>query len=423
MPQPIPRWLHRDPHELLSFTAQYTPRTARAFSFIYGTFCYTAPMDSKELSKKALALHKKLQGKIRIVPSQAVKNRDDLSLVYTPGVAAVSTYVAKHPKEARDYTIKGRTIAVISDGSAVLGLGNIGPYGALPVMEGKCALFKTFADVDAFPIVLDTQDTDEVVETIKHLAPAFGGINLEDFAAPRCFEIEERLKEALDIPVMHDDQHGTAIAVLAALYNAAKVVDKKFTALRVVISGAGAAGTAIAKLLLLAGVKDIVVLDSKGVINLVRKDLSPHKKELAKVTNSRGLHGGLMDALEGADAFIGVSGPNLMKAAGVKKMAKKAIVFAMANPVPEIMPEEAKKGGAAVIGTGRSDYPNQINNSLVFPGVFRGALDHKVTKITDMMKLKAAKNLAALVVRPTADKIIPGPFEKGIAAAVSKAIR
>jgi malate dehydrogenase (oxaloacetate-decarboxylating) len=303
----------------------------------------------------------------------------------------------------------------------VLGLGNIGPYGALPVMEGKAALFKTFADVDAFPIVLDTHSVDEVVETVLRIAPAFGGINLEDFKAPECFEIERRIKEKLDIPVMHDDQHGTAIAVLAALINAAKVVKKDFKKLKVVISGAGAAGTAIAKLFALAGIKDIIVLDSKGIIDGTRKEA--HKKELADITNPRKVEGGLREAMMGADVFIGVSGPNLISAKEVALMAPKAIVFAMANPVPEIMPEEALRGGAMVVGTGRSDYPNQINNSLVFPGVFRGALDNRVSKITDEMKLKAAKSLAALVKKPTAQKIVPGAFEKGVSQAVAKAIR
>ncbi len=388
---------------------------------------------SPDISKKAIALHKKLGGKIRIMPAQTVKNRADLSLVYTPGVAAVSTLIAgtkqtKKPLEeqqqlAREYTVKKRLIAVISDGSAVLGLGNIGPYGALPVMEGKAALFKAFGDVDAVPIVLSTQQTDEIVETIINIAPAFGGINLEDFAAPQCFEIEARVKEALDIPVMHDDQHGTAIAVYAALLNAAKVTKREFKKMRVVISGAGAAGTAIAKLLLLGGVKDILVLDSKGVINKRRKDLNLFKQELATITNPMGVEGDLSKALGGADAFIGVSAPNSMTSEQVKLMDTHPIVFALANPIPEIMPEEALRGGAAIVATGRSDYPNQINNSLVFPGVFRGALDNKVSKITDDMKLKAAHNLASLVKHPTAEKIIPGPFEKGIAKAVSKAIK
>ncbi len=380
-------------------------------------------MTKRDIGKQALALHKKLGGKINTGLSMKIKNKEDLSLAYTPGVAAVSSYVAKHPQEARAYTIKGRTIAVISDGSAVLGLGNIGPLGALPVMEGKAALFKTFANVDAFPIVLDTQDPDAIVEIVCAIAPGFGGINLEDFAAPNCFDIEKRIKERLDIPVMHDDQHGTAIATTAALINAAKVTGKKFASLKVVVSGAGAAGTAITKLLLLAGIKHILVLDSKGIIARGRKDLVPHKMELALLTNPDNLAGSLSDALQGSDVLIGVSGPGLASAKDIRRMAKDAIVFAMANPTPEIFPEEAKRGGAAVVGTGRSDYPNQINNSLVFPGVFRGALDHRVTKITDDMKLKAAKNLAALVKKPSKEKVIPGPFEKGVAAAVARAIR
>lgn len=378
-------------------------------------------MAKQDTNKKAIALHKKLGGKLHIDSAMQIKSRDELSLVYTPGVAAVSSLLAKNSKVARDYTIKGRTVAVISDGSAVLGLGNIGPYGALPVMEGKCALFKTFADVEAFPLVLNTQNVDEIVATIAAVAPVFGGINLEDFAAPKCFEIEDRLKAMLDIPVMHDDQHGTAIVILAGLINAAKVVKKDLKKLRVVVSGAGAAGTAATKLLVKAGVKDIVVLDRKGVIDTSRPE--PHKKALAKLTNPRGISGGLPEALRGADVLLGVSGPGLATAADIKLMAPKAIVFAMANPTPEILPEEAKKGGAVVIGTGRSDYPNQINNSLVFPGIFRGALDNKVRAITDDMKLRAAKNLAALVKAPTAAKIIPGPFEKGVAQAVARAVR
>ncbi len=382
-------------------------------------------MTNKDISKQAIALHKKLGGKVQVVSAMKVKTREDLSLIYTPGVAAVSMLLAKNPKLTRDYTMKGKMVAIISDGSAVLGLGNIGPYGALPVMEGKAVLFKTFANVDAFPIVLDTQNVDEIVETIIRIAPAFGGINLEDFSAPNCFEIERRIKEYLDIPVMHDDQHGTAIVVLAALINASKVVKKKFSNLKVVVLGAGAAGTAITKLLLLAGVSDIVVLDSKGIIVKDRADLivSEHKKELAGLTNPHGIAGDLSVALTGADVLIGVSGPNIANASHIKLMAPKAIVFAMANPIPEIMPEEAKNGGAMVVATGRSDYPNQVNNSLVFPGVFRGALDNRISQITDTMKLKAAKNLAALVKKPTAEKIIPGPFDKGVAASVAKAIR
>lgn len=371
--------------------------------------------------KKALALHKKLKGKIRVVPAAPVRNRTDLALVYTPGVAAVSSFVAKHPKEARDYTIKGRMVAVISDGSAVLGLGNIGALGALPVMEGKCALFKTFADVDAVPIVLETQDPDEIVETVLRIAPAFGGINLEDIAAPNCFEIEKRVVEQLDIPVMHDDQHGTAVVVLAGLLNALKVVGKKLEKAQIVVSGAGAAGTAITHLLRAAGARNIIVLDSKGILDAHRPE--PHKRELADFTNPEKKKGGLREALHGADVLIGVSGPGLAKADDIRLMNKKAVVFALANPTPEIMPEEAKKGGAAVIATGRSDFPNQINNSLAFPGIFRGALDHKVRRITEKQKLDAAKAIASLVKKPTAQKIVPDMFDKKVAKAVANVIR
>lgn len=376
---------------------------------------------AKNVSKQAIALHKKLGGKIRIMPAAPVRNRADLSLVYTPGVAAVSMLVAKNPKLAREYTMKGRMVAVISDGSAVLGLGNIGPLGALPVMEGKCALFKTFAGVDAVPIVLDTQDTERIVETVLAIAPAFGGINLEDISAPRCFEIEKRVVEALDIPVMHDDQHGTAIVVLAGLLNALKVVGKKIEKVQIVISGAGAAGTATANLLHAAGARNIIMLDRKGVIDATRHE--SHKKELAKFTNPKGIKGGLREALTGADVLIGVSGPGLANAGDIKLMAKKAIVFACANPTPEIMPDEAKRGGVMVIGTGRSDFPNQINNSLAFPGIFRGALDNRVRKITQEIKLKAAHALAGLVKKPTALKVLPDMFDKRVAPAVAKAIR
>lgn len=376
-------------------------------------------MAKKDVARQALALHKKLGGKIRIEPAAPVRNRADLSLVYTPGVAAVSSYVAKNPKQAREYTIKGRMVAVISDGSAVLGLGNIGALGALPVMEGKCALFKTFAGVDAFPIVLDTQDTEKIIEAVLAIAPAFGGINLEDIAAPKCFEIERRISDALEIPVMHDDQHGTAVVVLAGMINALKVVGKKMTTARFVIVGAGAAGTATAKLLHVAGAKDIVVLDSRGIVNAERPE--PHKRLLATF-NTKGIKGGLREALTGADVLLGVSGPNLVKADDIRLMAKKAIVFAMANPTPEIMPDEARRGGAMVIGTGRSDFPNQINNSLAFPGMFRGALDHRVTKITDEMKVKAAKAIAALVKKPTPNCVIPDMFDKRAPIAVAKVI-
>jgi len=368
-------------------------------------------------------MHRKTRGQFRSAPAVVVRNRKELSLAYTPGIAAVSSYLAKKPHEARNYTMKGRTIAVVSDGSAVLGLGNVGPYAALPVMEGKTTLFKAFAGVDAVPLVLSTQDADEIVETVVRIAPAFGGINLEDIAAPKCFDIERKLIERLDIPVMHDDQHGTAIVVLAGLVNALKVVGKTLARIRIVIAGAGAAGAATAHMLRAAGARDIIVLDRKGIIGRKRKDLSPHKKELARFTNPSGLSGGLREALEGADVVIGVSGPGLLRAADIRRMAEGAIVFALANPVPEIMPEEARRGGAAVIATGRSDYPNQLNNSLAFPGVFRGALDHRVRRITQAMKVCVAKNLAALVKRPTAEKILPDMFDKRIVPAVARAMK
>ena len=375
------------------------------------------------IGDKALALHKKLGGKIEVVGKMTVKNRADLSLVYTPGVADVSMYLAKNPKETRNYTAKKNLVAIVSDGSAVLGLGNIGPEGAIPVMEGKALLFKQFANVDAFPIVLATQDVDEIVETVKRIAPMFGGVNMEDISAPRCFEIEERLKRELSIPVMHDDQHGTAIVVLAGLLNACKVVGKDLKKMKVVISGAGAAGVAVAKLLKLSGVSQIIMLDRNGIIYAERGELPGYKRDLAKWTNPKRVTGGFREALTGADVLIGVSGPNTVSVDDIKAMAKKAIVFSLANPTPEIMPEEAKRGGAAVIATGRSDYPNQVNNSLVFPGIFRGALDHQVPSITDEMKLRAAKNLAGLIKKPTADCIIPDMFDKRAVKAVSSAVK
>ncbi len=375
-----------------------------------------------DVQKKAIALHKKLGGKIRTTPAAPVRNRAELSLVYTPGVAAVSMLIAGEPEKARDYTMKGRTVAVISDGSAVLGLGNIGPLGALPVMEGKCALFKTFADVDAVPIVLDTQDPDQIVETVLRIAPAFGGINLEDISAPKCFDIERRLVDQLDIPVMHDDQHGTAVVVLAGLINALKVVKKELSDARIVISGAGAAGTATAKILYAAGARKILVLDRQGIIARDRM-LEGHKKDLAFMTNPNIEHGDLREALVEADVLIGVSGPGLAHSRDIKLMAPRAIVFALANPTPEIMPDEAKKGGAMVIATGRSDFPNQVNNSLAFPGIFRGALDNGIKKITEEIKLKAAYALADLVKKPTTGMILPDMFDKRVSKAVAKAIR
>ncbi|MFZ2299926.1 MAG: NADP-dependent malic enzyme [Candidatus Moraniibacteriota bacterium] len=380
-------------------------------------------MIRNSFGKKALAVHKKLRGKIEIRCRAKVATTDDLSVYYTPGVGAVSAFVAQHKDTVRDYTMKGNTVAIVSDGSAVLGLGNIGPEGALPVMEGKAMLFKTFAGIDAFPIVLATQDTDEIVETVKNIAPGFGGINLEDIAAPRCFEIERRLQALLDIPVFHDDQHGTAMVVLAGLINAFKVVKKHPHTSTVVIAGAGAAGNAIANLLLKFGVGDLILVDSRGIISETRKDLNPFKQKLATMTNKRRMNGSASDALVGADAFIGVSRSNTVTRAMVASMAPRAIVFALANPIPEIMPDEARAGGAAVVATGRSDFPNQINNSLGFPGIFRGALDNGVKEITEEMLLRAGKRLAALVSKPTAGRIIPPPFARGVVQSVAGAIK
>jgi malate dehydrogenase (oxaloacetate-decarboxylating) len=372
--------------------------------------------------KKIIAAFKKQGARVETKARVKLKNKKDIALWYTPGVGAASTYLAKHPQEARRMSIKKNSVAIISDGSAVLGLGNIGPYGALPVMEGKALIFKEMANVDAWPLVLDTQDPEEIIAVVKAIAPNFGGINLEDIAAPACFEIEQRLIKELDIPVMHDDQHGTAIVVLAGLINATKVVKKNVKKSKVVISGAGAAGTAVAKLLLAAGIEDIVLLDRAGIISSARRDLNAAKKELAKITNPRDVSGDLADAMKDADIFIGLSGRGLLKHEHVASMAKKGIVFALANPVPEILPDEATAAGAAVVATGRSDFPNQINNALVFPGIFRGALDKGVKKITENTKLAAARALAALVVRPTAKNIIPDLLDKRVVKAVAKAV-
>lgn len=376
-----------------------------------------------DYNKLALALHKKLKGKLEVVSKVELRTRDDWSTLYTPGVGAVSSYVARKPKEAREYTIKRNTVAVVSDGTAVLGLGNLGPLGALPVMEGKCAIFKAMANVDAFPIVLDVHDPEEIIKVVKAIAPTFGGINLEDIAAPQCFLIEERLKAELDIPVMHDDQHGTAIVVLAGLINAAKVVGKKLEDMKVVIVGAGAAGCAIAKLLIKANIKDVIVTDRSGVIVSGRAGLSGYKKDLSKITNPRHLKGEVMEAVTGADVIVGVSGPGTITQHHVEKMADKAVVFALANPVPEIYPDDAKRAGAMVVATGRSDFPNQVNNSLAFPGIFRGALDRNIKAITDDMKLAAAKKIASLVKKPTADNIIPSVMTPGLVKAVASVIK
>lgn len=380
-------------------------------------------MQKKPSPKQVLAAFKALGARIETKGRTKLKTKEDIALYYTPGVGVASTHLAAHPEDARKLSVKKNSVAVISDGSAVLGLGNIGPYGALPVMEGKALIFREMAGIDAWPIVLNTQDPDEIVRTILAIAPGWGGINLEDIKAPQCFEIEKRLIDALDIPVMHDDQHGTAIVVLAGLINATKVVGKRLPKLKVVIAGAGAAGVAVAKLLTKAGVADIVVVDRSGAIYKGRPDLNHSKQELAVTTNPRKASGSLAEVLIGADVFIGVSGPNVLSAADVATMAPDAIVFALSNPIPEILPEEAKKGGATVIATGRSDFPNQINNALVFPGIFRGALDKGVRMITDESKLRAAKALAALVEKPSAGKIIPDVLDKRVVSAVAKAVR
>lgn len=375
------------------------------------------------IKEEALRAHKKHRGKIEITGTVPLRNKKDLSLYYTPGVAAVSSYVANHKEAAREYTLAGRTVAVVSDGSAVLGLGNIGPEGALPVMEGKALLFKEFGGVDAFPIVLNANTADEIVSAVKAIAPGFGGVNLEDIAAPKCFEVEERLSAELRIPVMHDDQHGTAVVVLAGLINAFKVVGKDIKKSAIAVIGAGAAGTAISKLLVLYGVGDVIVTDSHGIIDPSRKDLDERKKELAKLTNKRKRSGDLLEALSGADAVIGVSKGGLLSASHIQRMAKDPIVFAMANPDPEILPQEAKAAGAKVVATGRSDFENQINNVLVFPGIFKGALENRVQRITPEMKIRAAEKLASLVANPIASRIIPSVFDNRVVKAVAGTIK
>jgi malate dehydrogenase (oxaloacetate-decarboxylating) len=377
----------------------------------------------KDYAKMALALHKKLHGKITVVSKGKLTTKDEWSTMYTPGVGAVSSYLAKYPREAREYTMKRNSVAVISDGSAVLGLGNIGPIAAMPVMEGKCAILREMAGIDGIPLVLNAHSIDEIVAVVKAVAPTFGAINLEDIAAPQCFEIEEKLKAELDIPIMHDDQHGTAIVVLAGLMNAAMVVKKRLSELKVVIVGAGAAGRAIALLLMKAGVEDVILTDSKGVIYKGRSGLVSYKQELAKTTNPRHVKGELLDAVTGADALIGVSGPGTIAKMHVEHMAKDAIVFALANPIPEIMPDDARAAGARVVATGRSDFPNQINNSLAFPGVFRGVLDNQIAIITDDMKLAAARKLASMVKKPTAEKIIPSVMEPGLVKNIARAMK
>ncbi|OTQ79895.1 NAD(P)-dependent malic enzyme [Gilliamella apis] len=377
------------------------------------------------VQEKALAISKQMHGKFETHSKVPVNSMADLSVAYTPGVAAVCTEIAKNPESVYEYTSKRNLVAVITDGSAVLGLGNIGPEAAIPVMEGKAILFKQFANVDAIPLSINTQDPDELVKHIAALAPSFGGINLEDISAPRCFEIEKRLQEILDIPVFHDDQHGTAIVVLAALYNALKVAGKSIESAKVVINGGGAAGLAIADMLLAAGVKDLKIVDKIGILSEDDTSLPPHHLAMAKRTNKSKQKGTLEDAVKDADVFIGVSAPGVLKAEWVKTMAKKSIIFAMANPTPEIFPEEAKAAGAYIVGTGRSDYPNQINNVLAFPGIFRGALDARAKNITLAMQLAAAKGLANIITpeKLSVDCILPNAFEPNVAKVVAESVK
>ncbi|MEE1248741.1 MAG: NADP-dependent malic enzyme [Lachnospiraceae bacterium] len=379
-------------------------------------------MDNKE---KALQLHEKWNGKLETVSKTPVKTREDLALCYTPGVAEPCKVIAKDPSAAYTYTMKANTVAVVSDGSAVLGLGNIGPYAAMPVMEGKCVLFKEFGNVNAVPICLDTQDTEEIIKTVKNIAPAFGGINLEDISAPRCFEIETRLNEMLDIPVFHDDQHGTAIVVLAGIINGLRVTGKKKEDCKVVVNGAGSAGIAITKLLLTYGFKHVTMCDRLGIIGPDYPDLNWMQKEMTKVTNLDHATGTLADALKGADIFVGVSAPNIVSSEMVASMNKDSILFAMANPVPEIMPDVARAAGARVVGTGRSDFPNQVNNVVAFPGIFKGALEGHATTITEEMKLAAAEAIAGLVSDEELNDefIMPEAFDPRVADVVSQAVK
>ena len=376
-------------------------------------------------SEKALKMHEEWNGKLETTAKAHVDTREDLAIAYTPGVAEPCKVIAEDPEAAYKYTIKANTVAVVSDGSAVLGLGNIGALAAMPVMEGKAVLFKEFGGVNAVPICLDTQDTEEIIRTVVNIAPAFGGINLEDISAPRCFEIETRLKELLNIPVFHDDQHGTAIVVLAGIINALKVTGKKKEDCRVIINGAGSAGIAIAKLLLTYGFSHIIICDSKGIISKSAENLSPVKEEIAQVTNPEDLKGTLADALKGADIFIGVSAPGVVTGEMVSSMNKDAILFALSNPVPEIMPDLAKAAGAKVVGTGRSDFPNQVNNVVAFPGIFKGALEGRASQITEEMKLAAAEAIAGLVSDDelNEDNILPQPFDPRVADTVSQAVK
>ena len=376
-------------------------------------------------NEKALLMHEKWNGKLETVSKTPVKTREDLAIAYTPGVAEPCKVIAQDKEAAYKYTMKANTVAVVSDGSAVLGLGNIGPYAAMPVMEGKAVLFKEFGNVNAVPICLDTQDTEEIIKAVTYLAPGFGGINLEDISAPRCFEIEERLKEILDIPVFHDDQHGTAIVVLAGVINALKIVGKKKEDCRVVVNGAGSAGVAITKLLLTYGFPNIIMCDKVGIVSRDTEGLNWMQKKMTEVTNLNNETGSLADALKGADIFIGVSAPNIVTPTMVASMNRDSILFAMANPIPEIMPDVAKAAGARVVGTGRSDFPNQVNNVVAFPGIFKGALEGRATQITEEMKLAAAEAIAGLVPadKLSDDNIMPEAFDPQVAEVVANAVK
>ena len=376
-------------------------------------------------NEKALLMHEKWNGKLETVSKTPVKTREDLAIAYTPGVAEPCKVIAQDKEAAYKYTMEANTVAVVSDGSAVLGLGNIGPYAAMPVMEGKAVLFKEFGNVNAVPICLDTQDTEEIIKAVTYLAPGFGGINLEDISAPRCFEIEERLKEILDIPVFHDDQHGTAIVVLAGVINALKVVGKKKEDCRVVVNGAGSAGVAITKLLLTYGFPNIIMCDKVGIVSRDTEGLNWMQKKMTEVTNLNNETGSLADALKGADIFIGVSAPNIVTPKMVASMNRDSILFAMANPIPEIMPDVAKAAGARVVGTGRSDFPNQVNNVVAFPGIFKGALEGRATQITEEMKLAAAEAIAGLVPadKLSDDNIMPEAFDPQVAEVVANAVK
>lgn len=380
-------------------------------------------MNEHNFDNQAIEKHKSLKGKIEVNAKAEVTNEQDLSVYYTPGVGAVSKLLADDPSKAKEFTIKSGMVAVVSDGSAVLGLGNVGPEAAMPVMEGKAMLFKDLAGVDAFPVCLDTQDTDEIVATIKNIAPVFAGVNLEDIAAPKCFEIERRLQRELNIPVIHDDQHATAIAVLAGLINALKIVGKENSECRAVIVGSGAAGSGVARLLIDWGIGDITMVDSKGIIDSSRADLDPNKQDLLAITNKSNLKGDINEALKGSDIFLGLSMGDLLNEEHIKSMDKDAIVFAMANPVPEINPQLALDAGAKVVATGRSDYPNQINNVLVFPGMFKGAILTGTKEISSEIKLRAANNLAEVVENPTSEKIIPSVFDDGVVESITSAFK